>query len=131
MKEDDIIPRLVFEAATTSYAIVNGQPEAPEFSISGYGMGWFRFSYQGHEVGLFSIIVYVSAHIPNPLCSLKVISHSGAIPGLTSHLSFFPEDDFGIVTLLNTGDKNRVALALHYRVAENILGLPHKFSAEE
>ena len=34
------------------------------------------------------------------------------------------------MTLLNAGDKDKVALALHYRAAEEILGLPNKFSAE-
>ncbi|KAL5529636.1 hypothetical protein ACEPAG_5621 [Sanghuangporus baumii] len=106
---ESIIPKSVYEAVTTSGVIELGQPSDPEFSVAGYGMGWFRFSYQGHDV----------------------ISHSGAIPGFTSHISFFPGDNFGIVTLLNAGDKNRVALALHYRAAEDILGLPNKFRAEE
>ncbi|KAL5511226.1 hypothetical protein ACEPAH_4441 [Sanghuangporus vaninii] len=106
---ESIIPKSVYDAVTTSSVIELGQPSDPEFSVAGYGMGWFRFSYQGHDV----------------------ISHSGAIPGFTSHISFFPDDNFGIVTLLNAGDKNKVALALHYRAAEDILGLPNKFSAEE
>ncbi|KAL5489890.1 hypothetical protein ACEPAI_4722 [Sanghuangporus weigelae] len=106
---ESIIPKSVYEAVTTSSVIELGQPSDPEFSVAGYGMGWFRFSYQGHDV----------------------ISHPGAIPGFTSHISFFPDDNFGIVTLLNAGDKNKVALALHYRAAEDILGLPNKFRAEE
>ncbi|EJD02324.1 beta-lactamase/transpeptidase-like protein [Fomitiporia mediterranea MF3/22] len=104
-----VLPKSVFEAVTTSNTIGMGHPTAPEFSIVGYGLGWQRASYQGHDV----------------------LSHSGSIPGLTSHISFYPDDGFGIVTLLNTADKDRVALALHYRAAEDILGLPHKFSAEE
>ncbi|KAH8116769.1 beta-lactamase/transpeptidase-like protein [Phellopilus nigrolimitatus] len=102
-----VIPKSAFEAVTTSSAITEGKAPSSGFSIGGYGMGWFRSSYQGREV----------------------ISHSGAIPGLTSHVSFYPEANIGIAVLLNTGDKNQVAVALSYRVVEDILGLPYVFQA--
>ena len=47
---ETVIPKSVYEATTTSNAIASGQPSGPEFSVQGYGMGWFRFSYQGHDV---------------------------------------------------------------------------------
>ncbi|KAI5119180.1 hypothetical protein M0805_000634 [Coniferiporia weirii] len=111
-----IISRSVFDAITISSAIDQGKASGPGFSIIGYGMGWQRSSYQGHEEGF------------NLLC---VVLHGGAIPGISSIVSFFPGDDFGIAVILNTGDRGRVTLALSSRIAEDLLGLPHMFSAEE
>lgn len=44
---ETIIPRAVFNEVTTAYAIVQGGPEE---QLVGYGMGWGRSSYLGHEV---------------------------------------------------------------------------------
>lgn len=49
-----IIPISAFVAITTASSIVNGQGNG-EVSVLGYGMGWARFSYRGHDV---SQIVY-------------------------------------------------------------------------
>ena len=46
-----IIPRSVFDEITTAHAIVEGKPEGRGQTISGYGMGWERRGYQGHDVG--------------------------------------------------------------------------------
>jgi hypothetical protein len=45
-----IIPRSVFDEITTARTIVDGKPAIPGQSISGYGMGLGRVSYQGHDV---------------------------------------------------------------------------------
>lgn len=44
-----IIPRSAFEMVTTVHMIMQGRAAQPYFSIDGYGMGWNRKSYQGHE----------------------------------------------------------------------------------
>lgn len=48
-----VIPQSAFKMATNVQSIVDGSAKYPEFSFSGYGMGWERFSYQGHEVYTF------------------------------------------------------------------------------
>ncbi len=44
-----IVPASVLANMTTSRAIESGVP-AMDISIVGYGMGWFRQSYKGHDV---------------------------------------------------------------------------------
>ena len=45
-----IIPRAAFVEMTTSHVIVDGAPAKPLQSLSGYGMGWQRLSFLGHDV---------------------------------------------------------------------------------
>lgn len=45
-----VIPSETFEILTSAQAIVLGKPPYPEFSVSGYGLGLGRSSYQGYEV---------------------------------------------------------------------------------
>lgn len=45
-----IIPRSVFDEMTTAHSVVYGSSPAPDSSLIGYGMGWDRWSYRGHEV---------------------------------------------------------------------------------
>ena len=49
INNETIVPKSVFQMVTTAHIIIGGA-RSPEFSISGYGMGWNRVSYQGHEV---------------------------------------------------------------------------------
>lgn len=50
---ETIIPHVTFEEETTAHfiSVGRGDPKRPGVSIQGYGMGWWRMSYQGHEVG--------------------------------------------------------------------------------
>lgn len=50
MTNKTIIPSSAFEEVTTVHSVVIGRGYQPYFSIQGYGMGWTRKSYQGHEV---------------------------------------------------------------------------------
>ncbi|KAH8102687.1 beta-lactamase/transpeptidase-like protein [Cristinia sonorae] len=95
-----VIPRSAFDAVTTSHAIVAGRGSSPHTSISGYGMGWHRVSYSGHE------FVY----------------HSGGIPGFSTRVGFLPEDDLGIVVLANADEKNDAQLRLVMRIIRDVLG---------
>ena len=45
-----IIPKSTFDTATTAQIVDERRARYPELSVSGYGMGWGRHSYQGHEV---------------------------------------------------------------------------------
>ncbi len=47
-----VVPELVLAEVTTAHTIVNPRAPSSELSISGYGMGWMRQSYRGHEVCL-------------------------------------------------------------------------------
>ncbi|TDL29087.1 beta-lactamase/transpeptidase-like protein [Rickenella mellea] len=106
---NSVIPRSAFEAVTTAYAIMNGKGPTPEISINGYGMGWWRYSYQGHEV----------------------VAHSGGIPGFSSFVTFLPNDDVGVAVLINTGDKGFVARNLAFKVFEKVLQLPAGTEAKD
>jgi len=98
---ETIIPPSAFEEITTAHAIMAGRPIAPEISIQGYGLGWWRFSYQGHDI----------------------LTHSGAIPGFSTRVAFLPEDGLGIVVLANADEKAKANEAIIYRVVEDVLGL--------
>lgn len=60
-----------------------------------------------------------------------MLSHGGAIPGFSSFIAFFPNDNLGIAVLANAGDKGPVVQALLYRVAEIALNLRRIPQAEE
>ncbi|KAI0317841.1 hypothetical protein OF83DRAFT_1186356, partial [Amylostereum chailletii] len=63
-----------FEETITSYSIFDGRPHSRSLSIIGYGLGWFRVSFQGHDV----------------------IFHPGGLPGFTSLVAFAPADGVGV-----------------------------------
>lgn len=45
-----VIPLSVYGNASQSYSVSISASPDPELSIQGYGMGWFRNSYLGHDV---------------------------------------------------------------------------------
>ncbi|CCL99818.1 uncharacterized protein FIBRA_01842 [Fibroporia radiculosa] len=96
-----VISHDALKAMTTAYAIVSGTAPSPEFSIIGYGMGWYRYSYQGHEI----------------------ITHNGDIPGVSTRVAFLPGDGLGIVVLINASNKAAAHDAIMYRVIEDVLEL--------
>ncbi|CAL1697760.1 unnamed protein product [Somion occarium] len=96
-----VIPKSAFDEVTTAHAIVSGKASVPYVSLSGYGMGWSRQSYKGHEV----------------------ISHSGGIPGFSTLVVFLPSDDLGLVVLANADQKDKQTTKIVYRAFEDFLGL--------
>ena len=53
-----IIPRAQFDALTSATAIVQGtggfNPQSgTRLSLTGYGLGWLRYSFNGHDVCLW------------------------------------------------------------------------------
>ncbi|KAF8436227.1 beta-lactamase/transpeptidase-like protein [Boletus edulis BED1] len=78
-----VIPDYVYKNVSYSYSVSIDHPTDPEHSIVGYGMGWFRTSYRGHNV----------------------VWHSGAVPGLSTLVSFLPSDEIGVTLFANGEDK--------------------------
>ncbi|KAI9567885.1 beta-lactamase/transpeptidase-like protein [Boletus coccyginus] len=96
-----VIPPSVYQNATYSYSVATDHPIYPEHSIVGYGMGWFRSSYRGHDV----------------------VHHEGALPGLSTAVSFLPNAEIG-VTLFANGDSKADSLRLILnRVLDSALNL--------
>ncbi|KAJ6595625.1 beta-lactamase/transpeptidase-like protein [Mycena vulgaris] len=95
-----IIPRATFDLATSAISVVldKGDNRA---SIAGYGLGWVRQSYRGHEL----------------------VWHNGGAPGVATVVNLYPYDGFGVVVLANTM-MNPVISAIADRIADHILGLP-------
>ncbi|KAI0945939.1 hypothetical protein AcV7_010047 [Taiwanofungus camphoratus] len=100
---ETILPRSVFEETTSAHFVIKGTADTntPEISLSGYGMGWMRWSYQGHEL----------------------ITHSGAIPGFSTKVAFLPTDKLGIVLLANADEKAAANEVIMYRIIEDVLRL--------
>ncbi|TBU44391.1 beta-lactamase/transpeptidase-like protein [Dichomitus squalens] len=102
-----IIPASVLEAMTTTRAVVSGIPEGP-LSIIGYGMGWFRMAYKGHDV----------------------VWHFGAIPGFSLLVAFLPRGNLGVVLLANMDEKQENNMKILYRVIDEALGQPQNAEDE-
>lgn len=96
-----VLPFDTFTTTTTASAIVQGFSQSPPYSLVGYGMGWIRFSYKGHE------IVY----------------HTGGIPGFSTLTAFLPADKLGIVILINADEKQKQFMAILFKAVSDALGL--------
>lgn len=73
--------------------------EFNEVQFSSYGLGWFIDSYRGR----------------------KQISHGGNIDGFTSHISFLPDENLGIVILSNL-NSGFFTLPISYSIYDRFLG---------
>ncbi|KAI5123304.1 hypothetical protein M0805_009325 [Coniferiporia weirii] len=98
-----IIPKSTFEASTTASVIMSGTGSGRQ-SIAGYGMGWLRTSYLGHET----------------------VMHTGGIPGFLSLVQFLPHAKLGVVSLTNSDGGNVVNNLLSQRIVNDVLGLGSK-----
>ncbi|KIJ64017.1 hypothetical protein HYDPIDRAFT_91246 [Hydnomerulius pinastri MD-312] len=96
-----VIPLSVYQNASYSYSVSTDHPADPSHSVVGYGMGWFRHSYRGHDV----------------------VYHSGAIPGFSTLVSFLPSDEFGVVVFANAGDKAGPVMTISNHILEQALHL--------
>ncbi|KAI0752773.1 beta-lactamase/transpeptidase-like protein [Daedaleopsis nitida] len=96
-----VVPPSVFIETTTAHTVVSGAAMG-DLSIIGYGMGWFRMSYRGHDV----------------------VWHFGAIPGFSLLVAFLPEDNLGTVLLTNIDEKYDDTLLILYRIIDEALALP-------
>ncbi|VDC03880.1 unnamed protein product [Peniophora sp. CBMAI 1063] len=73
----------IIEAVSLARTIMNGRGNS-ETSIEGYGMGWSRNSYHGHEL----------------------ITHNGGLPGISTLVVLSPHDGSGVVSLSNADNKH-------------------------
>ncbi|KAJ7485608.1 beta-lactamase/transpeptidase-like protein [Mycena latifolia] len=94
-----IIPRATFDLATSAIFVANNKGNSL-VSIAGYGLGWGRLSYRGHEL----------------------IQHNGRAPGVAAVVDLYPYDGFGIVILANT--MTSITTNIARTVADHLLGLP-------
>jgi len=90
-----IIPPSVYQNVSYSYSVCADHPADSKHSIEGYGMGWFRSSYRGHDV----------------------VYHTGSVPGLSTLVSFLPSDEIG-VTIFANGESKAEPVGL---ISEHIL----------
>ncbi|KAJ6482062.1 beta-lactamase/transpeptidase-like protein [Mycena vitilis] len=95
-----IIPQTTFDLATSAISVESNQGTAL-FSIAGYGLGWARLSYRGHEL----------------------VQHNGGAPGVATIVDLYPHDGFGLVLLANTAGPS-VMRTIANAVADRMLGLP-------
>lgn len=103
-----IIPASVYYNATSSYAVYLDRPMGPYISIGGYGMGWHRQSYRGYDL----------------------VGHTGAIPGVSTLVSFLPRDEFGVVVFVNGGDQGSSVMSISLHVLEAVLRLERSDPSE-
>lgn len=82
-----------------THAVTGRAAARPDIHPMGYGLGWLIDSYRGH---------------------LR-ISHGGGIDGFITAVTFFPNDDLGIVAFTNVGSGLPPLLTQH--AADRILGL--------
>ncbi|CAL1697847.1 unnamed protein product [Somion occarium] len=95
-----ILPTSVYDTVTTAHALVLGRALMPSLSMLGYGLGWMRYSAQGHEV----------------------IVHGGGLPGFLSEIGYFPDDGLGVVSFINQNALEVNTLVLN-RIVTDVLGL--------
>ncbi|KAI0261079.1 hypothetical protein BC834DRAFT_845824 [Gloeopeniophorella convolvens] len=103
-----IIPTFAFDAVTSAHSIAIGNPsDLPTFSIRGYGMGWGRFSYAGHDI----------------------IQHGGAASGVSAMITAAPTDGIAVIVLANADAKRAPMTDLTYYIARKLFRLSDDLDA--
>ncbi|KAF7316348.1 Beta-lactamase domain-containing protein [Mycena indigotica] len=95
-----IIPKSTFDLATSAITVAV-ETGTESTSIMGYGLGWGRLSYRGHDV----------------------VTHNGGAPGVATRVEFYPQDGVGIVVLINTAVQDTLR-NISRKVMDRVLGLP-------
>ncbi|KAH7914454.1 beta-lactamase/transpeptidase-like protein [Hygrophoropsis aurantiaca] len=106
-KNETVLPKSVYQTASAAYSVSAGTPADSGHSIGGYGMGWFRSSYLGHDV----------------------VYHSGAIPGFSTLVSFLPSDNVGVVVFANGGDRAAPVTSISEHILDEALHLRESATA--
>ncbi|KAI0087674.1 beta-lactamase/transpeptidase-like protein [Irpex rosettiformis] len=97
-----IVPVSAWQEESSGQIIIDPAPSFPDYSLSAYGHGWMRQSYQGYEI----------------------LAHAGAIPGFSSYIYLLPSQGLGIIVLGNADNKQNQESAITLRVIEEYLNLP-------
>ncbi|KAJ7334795.1 beta-lactamase transpeptidase-like protein [Mycena albidolilacea] len=95
-----IIPRTTFDLATSAISVSTAEGDNLT-SIAGYGLGWGRYTYRGHEI----------------------FQHNGGAPGVATIVDLYPHDGYGLIMLANTAGP-RVTRQIADALADRFLGLP-------
>ncbi|KAJ7064936.1 beta-lactamase/transpeptidase-like protein [Mycena amicta] len=95
-----IIPKSTFILATSAISVAFDIGDELT-SVMGYGLGWGRLSYRGHDL----------------------ITHNGGAPGVATRVEVYPQDGFSVVVLANTADQ-ATTRTVGRTVADRVLGLP-------
>ncbi|AQT83531.1 hypothetical protein B1222_02345 [Paenibacillus larvae subsp. pulvifaciens] len=80
--------------------MITGPGKFPEIPFSTYGLGWFIDIFRGH----------------------RMIHHSGSIDGFYAHMSFMPDDNIGIVALVNR-ESTLLTDCIAYHIYDEWLGV--------
>lgn len=82
--------------------MISGPGKFPEIPFSTYGLGWFIDIFRGH----------------------RMIHHSGSIDGFYAHMSFMPDDNIGIVAVVNR-ESTLLPDCIAYHIYDEWLGEGH------
>ncbi|OCH90091.1 beta-lactamase/transpeptidase-like protein [Obba rivulosa] len=99
--DTSVIPKSVVQETTTSSTILIGRALAPWVSLEGYGMGWARWTYRGHEL----------------------VGHDGGIMGFNALVLYLPWDKIGIVGFASVDGGAATLGQAAYRILDQVLGL--------
>ncbi|KAI0713045.1 beta-lactamase/transpeptidase-like protein [Cerioporus squamosus] len=98
-----VVPRSVFDEMTSAHSIFIGRPLSPLTPLAGYGMGWLRTSFLGHDI----------------------VSHGGGLPGFLTDVTFLPEHGLGIAAFANSDGPHSAQVQVPLRIIEDYLDLEH------
>jgi CubicO group peptidase (beta-lactamase class C family) len=97
--EKQLLNASTLEDIHAPHMTIDAPRERPDISAPSYALGWMVDSYRGH----------------------RRIQHGGGIDGFITSVSFYPDDDVGIVAFTNIGSGAPSLLAQH--AADRMLGL--------
>jgi len=90
--DTEVIPSEVIDETHAPQMVISGRRSSIEYFHNLYGLGWFIQPYRGH----------------------MRIHHGGSIDGFQALVSFFPDDDIGMVVLTNRGGSPMPSFASLY-----------------
>ncbi|KAI0063206.1 beta-lactamase/transpeptidase-like protein [Artomyces pyxidatus] len=104
-----ILPRSAFESIVSAHSIIPGNPFGfPGLSFAGYGLGWIRTTFMGHDI----------------------IQHPGDVPGSFASVLAALADGVGVVVLANANSEYAAADAISVAILRGLFGLKDGFSLE-
>ncbi|KAF7793989.1 hypothetical protein EIP86_005115 [Pleurotus ostreatoroseus] len=94
-----VVPAATVIEATMAHCVTAGVGLDARTSFMGYGLGWMRYAYRGHEI----------------------VGHGGGLPGYVTWTTFLPRDGLGIIMFVNR--ISEVPLPVAHTIIETVLGL--------
>lgn len=100
-EDRQILPAEQSKQMQTPQMVTPDPPAFPEEGFTSYGMAFFISAYRGH----------------------RVIFHTGHIDGFSALLSFMPQENIGMVMLINVDGERAFPVALERNIYDRLLGL--------